>query len=294
VDGQQGNGADSPGPAVEPLNVETWRRANLAHAYGGRELRPAEVLLMVRFREHFAGRVLELGCGGGRLTGYLTALAREVWAIDISPAMLAACRARYPSAQYAQGDAAQLDRFDDQRFDLVIAGYNLLDVYGDATRRQALREIRRVLAPGGLLIMSSHNRAYVPRIRRPWEVRVAGLLRGSPRGALELAADVVRAPRRMSRHRRLRRLELSTPEFALVSDGSHEFTLVHYFISVDAQLRQFSEIGLEPVLCSDLDGHELNRDHQAPDCPEIHYVARRPAAARVQGAELKSADSPAD
>lgn len=269
--------ADSPISPVGAANVAMWAQGALVGDYATRDLRPIEVLLMVRLREHFGGRVLELGCGGGRITGYLVALAHEVWALDVSPAMIAECSRRYPSAHYIQGDARDLSRFGDDSLDLVLAGWNLLDVYGDAERRQALREIRRVLVPDGLLVMSSHNRAYLPRVRPPWHIRLSGLQSGRRRGALEFAADIVRAPRRIARHRRLRHLQRSTPEFALVSDGAHEFSLVHYFTSSDAQFGQFVEEGLVPVLRADLDGRELGQGYQAPDCPEIHYVARKPA-----------------
>ncbi len=267
--------ADASISAVGAANLATWAQGSLIGAYSTRDLRPIEVLLMVRFREQFSGRVLELGCGAGMITGYLVALARETWGVDLSPAMIAECRGRYPSGHYVEGDARNLSRFADDSFDLVIAGCNLLDVYSDDERRQALRAIRRVLAPGGLLILSSHNRAYLPRVRRPWHIRLAGLLNGSPRGALRFAADIARAPRRISPHRRLRHLELSNSDYALVNDGAHEFSLVHYFTSSDAQFRQLRSEGLDPVLCADLDGRELDQGYQAPECPEIHYVARK-------------------
>lgn len=262
--------------SVADANRATWARGAHVRAYASRTLRPVEVMLLVRLREQFSGAVLELGCGAGRIAGYLVALARECHGIDLSAEMIAECRRRYPGGDFAVGDVLDLSRFDEGCLDAVIAGCNLLDVFDDGERRQALREIRRVLAPGGVLVMSSHNRAYLPRVRPPWHIRVAGLMRGRPRGVLEFAADVVRAPRRVRRHARLRGLELRTPDFALISDGAHEFTLVHYFIDPQAQFRQLREEGLEPELAADLDGREITTGAEAPDCPEIHYVARRP------------------
>jgi hypothetical protein len=51
---------------------------------------------------------------------------------------------------------------------------------------------------------------------------------------------------------------------------------VHYFIDPVAQFRQLREEGLEPELAADLDGRPVSSGAEAPDCPEIHYVARRP------------------
>jgi SAM-dependent methyltransferase len=262
---------------VGATNEATWARGAHVRSYANRNLRPVEVLLLVRLREDFSGAVLEIGCGAGRISGYLVALAREFHGIDVSSQMIDECRRRYAGGDFAVGNVSNLTRFHDDSLGAVVAGWNLLDVFDDAERRSALREIRRVLAPGGVLVMSSHNRAYLPRVRPPWHIRVEGLRRGRPRGALEFGADVVRAPRRISRHRRLRPLERRTADFALISDGSHEFSLVHYFIDPAAQFRQFREEGLEPELAADLDGRPLGPGDDAPDCPEIHYVARKPA-----------------
>jgi SAM-dependent methyltransferase len=261
--------------AVAAANVAAWARGEFVRAYANRSLRPVEVLLLVRLRTELSGAVLELGCGAGRIGGYLLALAREFHGVDLSPQMIAESRRRFPGGDFVQGDIRDLSRFGDASLDVVVAGCNVLDVFDDAERRALLREIRRLLVPGGVLIMSSHNRAYLSRVRRPWDIRVGALVRGGPRGALQLAADVLRAPRRVRRHHRLRPLERRTADFALVSDGAHEFSLVHYFTEPMAQFRQFREEGFEPELAADLDGRPITSGGEAPDCPEIHYLARR-------------------
>lgn len=268
--------AQTPSSAVAAANLATWGRGSFVREYANRSLRPVEVLLLVRLRAELSGAVLELGCGAGRIGGYLMALAREFHGIDLSPEMIAEAHRRYPDGDFLQGDVRDLSRFADGSLDAVVAGCNLLDVFDVGERREMLREIGRLLVPGGVLIMSSHNRAYLARVRRPWQIRVGGLLRGRPRGALEFAADLVRAPRRIRRYSRLRRLQRPDGDFALVSDGAHEFSLVHYFTEPVAQFRQFREVALEPELAADLDGRPITSGAEAPDCPEIHYVARRP------------------
>lgn len=63
--------------AVGAANQATWSQGAFVSAYANRNLRPVEVLLLVRLRENLSGAVLELGCGAGRIAGYLVALARE-------------------------------------------------------------------------------------------------------------------------------------------------------------------------------------------------------------------------
>jgi SAM-dependent methyltransferase len=269
---------ETPASGLAAFNRSTWTVGGLVGHYANRQLRPIEVLIMVWFREQYSGRVLELGCGAGRITGYLVQVAEEVRALDISPEMVAECRRRYPAADVEVGDVGDLSGFPDSSLDAVVAGCNILDVFDDGERRRVLHDIRRILVPGGLLVMSSHNRAYRPRVRGPWHVRTAGLRAGNPYGALQFAADVIRVPRRVVRHRSRRHLEVDTPDYAIVSDGAHEFSLVHYFTSSEAQRRQFAGVGLEFVLSADLDGRTIDIGYQAPDCPEIHYVARRPGS----------------
>jgi SAM-dependent methyltransferase len=233
-------------------------------------LRPVEVVLLVGFSADFAGRVLELGCGAGRITGYLVQLAREAYGIDLQPQMVAECRRRYPRGHFLQTDIRDLSAFEPGSLDAVVAGCNTLDIFSDAERRAMLREVAHVLRPGGLFIMSAHNRAFLPRVRGPAQLRTDDPLR--------FAVDVARAPRNIVRHRRLVSLERDEREYAIVSDGAHGYSLVHYFITQQAQFRQLEEEGFDPLSCSDLDGNVLEPGEEAADTVELHYAARRAAA----------------
>jgi SAM-dependent methyltransferase len=257
---------DDPGK----LNRGSWARGRFVREYAHRVLRPVEVVLLVRYREDLSGRVLELGCGAGRITGYLVQLAREAYGIDLQPQMLAECRRRYPRGTFIQGDIRDLSRFEPGSLDAVIAGCNTLDIFSDEERRTMLREIRGVLRDGGLFVMSAHNRAYLPHVRGPAEIRTSDPLR--------FAWDLARAPRNLRRHRRLVALERDEREYAIVSDGAHGYSLVHYFITPPAQFRQLEEAGFEPISCSDLDGNVLASGDEAPHTVELHYAARCVAA----------------
>lgn len=116
-------------------------------------------------------RVLEVGCGGGRASHFLHRAGAILTAIDISPTLIAAARARAPLIDFREGNVLDLD-FEDQTFDLVVFAFNGLDaIYPDRARRRALSEIARVLRPGGRFIFSSHNLAALlfgwDRLMRP-------------------------------------------------------------------------------------------------------------------------------
>jgi SAM-dependent methyltransferase len=253
--------------AQRRANERLWSRRDLVKSYANRNLRPVEVIILIRYREKLAGRVLELGCGAGRLTGYLAQIADHAHGVDISPAMVEHSRRAYPSATFSQGDLRDLGDFEPGSFDVVLAPYNAIDVVGDEDRTAVLDAIHGVLAPGGLLILSTHNREYAPRLGEPLKLR--------GRSPLRIAITLVRMPRWQRNRRRLLPLEREEPHYAILNDISHDFGALHYYIRRDDQERQLAEHGFELEECLDLDGHRVDSGHRGPPCPELHYVAWR-------------------
>ncbi|MDQ6745080.1 MAG: class I SAM-dependent methyltransferase [Actinomycetota bacterium] len=254
-------------PITDPgtANRRVWAQGRYLRAYATQELRPVEAAIMARHRERLSGRVLEAGVGAGRIAGHLIKLADELYGIDLSWRMIEECRRRYPEATFLEGDISDLSHFPDGTLDALWAGCNLLDIFDDAERRSTLREIHRVLAPGGLLVMSSHNRAYLSRIPGPLYVRTSSMLR--------FLLDVLRVPRSLWRRWRLGRLEQEHPDYAIVNDDAHGYALVHYYTMVPAQVRQLGQEGFRTLECLDLTGRPLAAGETAPECVELHYVA---------------------
>jgi SAM-dependent methyltransferase len=254
-----------PQDAQSRANDKLWGQADLVKAYATRDLRPVEVMLLVRYREALSGRVLELGCGAGRLTGYLSEIASSAHGIDISPAMVAYCRRRYPQATFDEGDLRDVGDLEPGAFDVIVASYNVLDVLGDDERSRVLDGIHGVLRPGGLLIMSSHNRANARR-----RVRDAF----AHRGTIGLALSILELPRWLVNRRRLVPFERNEPGYAILNDLSQDFAALHYYITRDAEARQLTDHGYELLECLDLDGKRVEAGESARYSSELHYVAR--------------------
>jgi len=101
------------------------------------------------------GEVLEIGVGTGKNLRYYPAGA-EVTAIDISPRMLARAQRRahkLGSAVHLMVADAQVLPFADASFDTVVSTYVFCSVPDPLL---GLREARRVLRPGGRLLMIEH------------------------------------------------------------------------------------------------------------------------------------------
>jgi SAM-dependent methyltransferase len=106
-------------------------------------------------------RVLDAGCGIGYGSNMLAeAGAAEVHGVDIAePVIEAAGQGAAPGVAFSAGDVAALD-FGADSFDLVVC-FEVIEHVEDSDA--VLDELARVLAPGGLLLISSPNRdRYVP------------------------------------------------------------------------------------------------------------------------------------
>lgn len=104
-------------------------------------------------------KVLDLGCGSGRLTGALAERGACVWACDLDTAALVRLKEIVPSdrIEVLAADARSLP-FPGGTFDIVLFSYNGLDfVIPESAREDAIREMSRVTVPGGVVIFSSHN-----------------------------------------------------------------------------------------------------------------------------------------
>lgn len=96
-------------------------------------------------------RFLDAGCGGGGAASLAAGLGAAVTGLDASEALLAIARERVPAGSFIHGDLEKLP-FPDGTFDAALAANSV--IFAEDIP-QAVRELRRVLRPGGRVAITS-------------------------------------------------------------------------------------------------------------------------------------------
>lgn len=109
-------------------------------------------LFAERVRLGGGGRVGDLGCGPGRITGHLHALGLEVFGVDLSPVMVAVARRAHPRLPFEVGSLLALPVRDDSLAGAV-AWYSVIHTPPDGLP-DVVGELVRVVRPGGWLVLA--------------------------------------------------------------------------------------------------------------------------------------------
>jgi ubiquinone/menaquinone biosynthesis C-methylase UbiE len=108
-------------------------------------------LEMVEAAGRMPSKILDVGCGTGELTTKLMGRGYTVWGLDISEAMISHARDRWGTDRFQVGDTEHIP-FRNNMFDVAVC-LGVIE-YQD-NDEQTLREIWRVLKPGGRAVIST-------------------------------------------------------------------------------------------------------------------------------------------
>ena len=110
--------------------------------------------------------IADVGCGPGHVAAWLARRGLAAVGIDLSPGMLAVGRRDYPEVEFREGDFLELPAADGE-FGAAIAFYSIIHLEpGELSR--AFEEIRRVLRPRGLFLVSFHIGSEVRHLDDWW------------------------------------------------------------------------------------------------------------------------------
>ncbi|WP_169986795.1 class I SAM-dependent methyltransferase [Microbispora sp. H10836] len=153
--------------------------------YGGGR-RAAFTRVAMQARPRAGHRILDVGCGTGYLTRILAPVVTpsgHVTGVDPSPPMVEYARRRAPgNCTYVVGEGQSLP-FPDGSFDAVVSSLAVHHIPGDA-RPRALREMFRVLRPGGRLVIAEFRPPASPLAARLVGMLTGPAMRHDPRDLL--------------------------------------------------------------------------------------------------------------
>lgn len=158
--------AEVEGPPLPPRRLMVRVTGTADAEWFVRSGRAAYEAIAAHVALESVGSVLDFGCGCGRVIRYWNDFGGAVSGSDVNAEALDWCRANLPFASFMRNRLAPPADFGDASFDLVYA----LSVFTHLTAdlQVAWRdELRRLLRPGGRLLLSTHGRSYAPRLDPP-------------------------------------------------------------------------------------------------------------------------------
>jgi SAM-dependent methyltransferase len=108
-------------------------------------------------------RILDFGCGCGRVVRRWAGLPAEIVGTDLHPGAIAWCRRNLPFGRFFANDIAPPLPFEGGKFDLVYA-LSVFTHLPSALQRPWVLELLRVTAPGGYILFSTHGERYLPAL----------------------------------------------------------------------------------------------------------------------------------
>jgi SAM-dependent methyltransferase len=247
---------------IDRINLHTMRLpAVVAHYSRPADLKPhEEAALKVVAAEARGKAILDIGVGAGRTVPALLAISPDYLGIDYSQKMIDACCERFPSQRFAHVDARHMANIADGSIQLAVFSCNGLCMVGHEDRLQIVREAYRVLAPGGSFVFTTYNRncpEATAGFRFPDFTPSYNPVRALIRTFRFVRDTAISAVQR----NRYVRHEVHEPDFALLNDRCHNYSVMLYYITLANQRLQLEAAGFEPgAEAFDLHGHRIEDD----------------------------------
>lgn len=270
----------------ESINTAVWPQelviANFVHKMG--VIDRGEETVLCRVAHDVRNKpILDLGVGAGRTVPILGLLSDDYVGIDYTQAMVDLCRTRYPERSFRHLDARDLTALPAGYFHLAYFSFNGIDNVDHDDRQRIIAEVRRVVAPGGYFVFSSHNYDGPDLSNRPWHLRpIPTASTTGSRGAVSHALrKMISLPTNLANYRRIARLSLDDGRYAFASNPAHNYGLLMYYGGRWETAGLLERFGFDTVEVFTNSGEPVDDGSDVSSHPWLYYVARVAANAET-------------
>lgn len=261
--------------SIDGINRREMNKpASVAHYAWRNALSAAELAALTSTAQRAQGRqILDIGVGGGRTVQALREISVNYLGIDNSEAMVSACQRRFPDTRFEVMDAHAMTAVPDASVHLVLFSCNGMGMVAHDDRLLILREVFRVLEPGGVFLFSTHNQNS-PDHQAGFQWPEFKMSRNPARWLVRITRFSRQLLLRSVRRQQFKSLEIRTPDYSVINDVCHDYGVMLYYIGLRQQRLQLQALGFASnALAFDLLGHAVEDD----TCDSsIMLVARKP------------------
>lgn len=150
-------------------NRSAYKQDKVVRIYTGTpKLFKGEEALIKKYKSELADATfLDIGVGGGRTTHFIQPIVKKYFGVDYSQNFVDHVAEQYSGQTNTViqfGDARNLHQYSENFFDFILFSFNGIDCVNYADREQVIREMFRLLKPGGHFWFSFHNIYSVPKL----------------------------------------------------------------------------------------------------------------------------------
>ncbi|PAT04963.1 SAM-dependent methyltransferase [Corynebacterium hadale] len=135
---------------ANPAHSENYAQRWKAFVAQGKDIDGEARLIDATVPRH--ARILDAGCGTGRVGGYLAQRGHEVIGTDLDPILIGHAKEDFPDGTWLVGDLSE-DEIPARDIDVAVCAGNVMGFLDPAGRAPALGNILRALRPGGRLFV---------------------------------------------------------------------------------------------------------------------------------------------
>ena len=256
---------------VDIVNKDTMRKS-VSHYSKYSELTRSERAALDHLDGESIASILDIGIGGGRTVDALRQIGGEYIGIDYVQEMVDECKRKFPGVHFEQGDARRLN-FPDNRFQLVFFSLHGICMVEHEGRMQILKEVFRVLAPGGYFLFSTFNEDFTEH-KKFFRFDDFHFSKNPLRLGVRTLRYCYNSVLALLNRLRFRKYEIHTDEYAIVNDRCHNYATMLYYITDANQKKQLLSAGFDnDIVVFDALGKRLEG---STPLDSLFYIARKP------------------